>query len=989
MRSLPMVFAFAATALLPAQSATLAFGSLAYRGIGPAISGGRTTAVAGSNIDARIYYAGGAGGGVYKSVDGGSSWRPVFDRFNVAPIGAIAVAPKDPNNVWVGTGEGNPRNDMERGDGMWHSRDGGKTWSHVGLDDAGSISTISIDPRNPRHVVVAALGQLFRDNATRGVFVTTDDGAHWKRTLFLGPSIGASDLTRVADRPETLFAGLYHVRRQPWTMTSGGQDGGIYRSDDGGSTWRKLTGHGLPGSPTGRIGLAAGTKGRVYAIIQAKDGDLWRSDNGGATWRLMPHSSLVGARRFYFTRIYLDPANNDRLIDVGLILSMTTNGGRSFHKIATNVGWDYHHVWWSGDGRRIAIGSDEGAILSADGGEHWKQPYNLPFAQPYHVGYDDAEPNYHVCVGLQDDNSWCGPASSDSGLGVLNRDWWVVGPGDGMWAVYDPIDPHFIWSTSTASGTGQVYLWDSRTHQAYEVSPDAEINGEQPAQNLRHRFNWDTPIAFTHDGKALVGGNVVFESADRGMHWSIISPDLTRNERAHQGVPGGPVDEDMSGAETSDTILDVAPSKLDNGVIWVGTDDGLIQLTRDGGEHWTNVTPHGLPEWARVPTVEPGRFDASTAFAAVDHHMSGDDRPYLFETTDYGAHWSSISGNLPANLFVRSIRQDPKNANLLYAGTQRGVWASWDRGTHWQSLRLNMPATAIYDIQIHPRTNDLIVAAHGRGVWILDDLQPVQELANTSSSTVSLFPVRETYRWWRWAPINSFTDGTLPTNAFTGPNAPYGALITYCLPSHTSGKPTIEILDDQGRVVRHLSGKDVPHKAGLNRTSWDLQEDGPAKWTGTFEQNQGPAEGAEVLPGTYTVRLHAAGVTKEQHVLVKTDPRDTLTAAQMQQRYNTLVELNSELDGLDKILNELDKRLKHANASQARALLAFRERLTYDPRNVEDLSGPPGLRERLLDLIGRISTTSYQPPNEPQIDETARLKQSYAGVTTSWKQLSQ
>ena len=367
------------------------FGSLAYRPIGPAISGGRATAIAGSDRDPAVYYAGGAGGGVFKSTDGGVSWRPVFDREPVAPVGALAVSPRDPNDVWVGTGEANPRNTVEEGAGVWHSTDGGKTWRHAGLDDAGSISAISLDPRDARTVVVGVLGHVFRDGTTRGVFVTHDGGAHWARTLFAGPSSGVSDLTRVPDRPSTLFAGVWQFRRQPWTMSSGGPLGGLYRSDDGGATWRKLTGHGLPAGLTGRIGVAAATRGRVYAIMQSQHGEIWRSDDGGNAWRAMPHDPLIGARPFYFSRLHVDPANRDRVVNVSLILSLSTNGARSFKPIATNAGWDYHNVWFSADGRRLAVASDEGVVLSADGGRRWSQPYALPISQPYHVGFDSVD----------------------------------------------------------------------------------------------------------------------------------------------------------------------------------------------------------------------------------------------------------------------------------------------------------------------------------------------------------------------------------------------------------------------------------------------------------------------------------------------------------------------------------------------------------------------------------------------------------------------
>ncbi|HEV2737753.1 MAG TPA: hypothetical protein VGU66_04145 [Candidatus Elarobacter sp.] len=964
--------AFASPLAARADATSDGFGSLAYRPIGPAISSGRTTAIAGSDRDPAVYYAGGAGGGVFKSTDGGVSWRPTFDRERVAPIGALAVSARDPNDVWAGTGEANPRNTVEEGAGVWHSADGGKTWRHAGLDDAGSVAAISLDPRDPRTVVAGVLGHVFRDGTTRGVFVTHDGGAHWARTLYLGPSSGVSDLVRVPDHPSTLFAGVWQFRRQPWTMSSGGPMGGLFRSDDGGATWRKLTGHGLPGGITGRIGVAAATGGRVYAIVQSKEGEIWRSDDGGGAWHVMPHSALVGARPFYFSRLYVDPANRDRVVNVSLILSLSTNGARSFHSIATNAGWDYHSVWFSGDGRRVAVASDEGVVLSADGGRRWSQPYGLPFSQPYHVGFDSVMPSYAVCTGLQDNNSWCGPSSSDNGLGVLNRDWYIAGPGDGMWALFDPGDPNLVWTTSTNSDTGQIYVYDMRTKQTREVSPDARTTQDRLA-TLAHRFNWDPPIAFTADGAVLAGGNVVFRSADRGRHWTVISPDLTRNEKSHQQTPGGPIDEDVSGAENADTILQIAPSKLAAGVIWIGTDDGLVQLSRDGGTTWKNVTPPAMPEWGRVYTVEPGHASAATAYVAVDHHMSGDDRPYLFVTDDFGATWSSIAGNLPPDQFARSVREDPKNHALLYAGTQRGVWTSFDRGRHWHPLRLNMPATAVYDLQIQPDANDLIVGSHGRGIWILDDLRPLQQWTAAQAAPVTLFAPRDAYLMWRTSPINSFTDGTLPEGDFVGENRPYGALLTYYL-ARPARAVAIEIADDKGRVIRRYTGKRVPHHAGLNRYAWDLAEEGPVRWTGTYEQNRGPKEGAEAIPGTYTARLVVDGATTSQFVIVKRDPRDPAATEDYVKRHAFLAELNRWIGIVDTQLNALDARIARAAPAQRPALEALKHRLTLDPRNIEDLKTPPQLRERLLDLLSRVSSSSFQAPTAAQETEAAAIR---------------
>jgi len=831
------------------------------------------------------------------------------------------------------------------------------------------------------------MGRVFRDSTTRGIYVTHDRGAHWTRTLFVSPQSGISDVARVPDHPQTLFAGVYQFRRQPWNMISGGPHGGIYRSDDGGATWRKLSGHGLPTGLTGRIGLAAGAGGRVYAIVQSKLGDLWRSDDGGTTWKVMPHNEYLGARPFYFSRIYIDPSDRNKLIDVGLVLTMTNDGGKTFHLISENAGWDYHHVWWSRDGRRVLVASDEGVTASADGGNHWWQPYDLPFEQPYHVGLGSTLPGYEVCVGLQDDNSWCGWSRVENGIGVTNRDWSIAGGGDGMWALLDPTDTNFVWTTSTNSDTGQVFLFDRRTQQVADVSPYARSNADTPAI-LAYRFNWDSPIAFTFGTPphVLVGGNVVFDSADRGQHWTAISPDLTRNEKSHQQASGAPIDLDLSGAETSDTILDVETTKLDPQMIWAGTDDGLVQVTRDSGAHWANVTPPGVGPWGRVSTVEPGRFASRAAFAVIDRHMVGDERPYAFATNDYGVTWHSIVGDLPRDLFLRAIRQDDKDPNVLYLGSQRGVWVTFDGGSHWQSLRLNMPATAIYDIEIQPAADDLVVAAHGRGVWILDDLQPLRAMGQRSEA-VTLYAPRDAYRMFEAAPINAFTGGTLPDNEFVGENPPYGASIAYWLAKPSEKPPSIEIVDAQGHIVRHIDGNGG-NATGINHASWDLNEDGPVRWNGTFKGNQGPTTGPEALPGTYTVRLHAGGQTIEKPLVLKADARDRATPEQYQRRHDFLVEVYAEISAADTWLNTIDARLKHATPRQAASLREFQHKLTYNPRNVEDLGGPQGLRDRLFDMLARMGG-SFQAPTAAQLAEAADIKALYQQLTTQFPAVAQ
>ena len=977
-------------ALLPGSRAagqplSALYSNLHYRAIGPAIAGGRITATAGSDRDPQLYYAGGADGGVFKSHDGGGTWFPVFDSQPVAAIGAISIDPGNPDAVWVGTGEANPRNDAAGGDGMWYSSDGARTWRHVGLDGAGAISVISIDPRNSATVVTGVLGREFADSTVRGIYRTTDGGRHWSRTLYLGPSSGVSDIVRLPGKPATLFTGLWQFRRTPWTMTSGGPAGGVYRSDDGGNSWRRVTGAGLPSGLTGRIGLAA-SGNVVYARIQSKEGFVWRSDDQGATWRRMPPSKYIGGRGFYFSRIFADPNDAHRVINLEGVASISTDGAQTFQQTSLHAGYDFHIAWWSRDGKRIIIGSDEGLLISHDGARHWFQPYDLPFAQVYHVGYDRVAPYYHVCIGLQDDNSWCAPQSVPNQIGVLNRDWITVAPGDGMWSVFDPADQNLLWSTETNTSSGQLFLTDFRTGQQRSISPDARLTFGTPASARQYRFNWDTPIAFTEGTQALalLGGNVVFASADRGQTWRVMSPDLTRNDRSKQGLSGGPIQLDMSDAETYDTIMYLATSPLDSNVIWVGTDDGLVQQSRDRGVTWHDVTPPAMPAWARVMGMDTGHHNAGTVYVAADAHMNGDEQPHVFASDDFGAHWRSIIGDLPAHLIVRSIREDPRNPDVLYAGTQRGVWISFDRGAHWNDLRLNMPATAVYDLEVQPDQNDLIVGTHGRGVWIMDDLAPLQQLASARTRGVTLFAPRPAYRMFATPPINNSiyaAGGPVAENLFVGQNAPSGAVLNYYLPA-PSTNTNIEVLDASSRAVRHLQGKAVPGRAGINRVTWNLTEDGPVPWNASINKDIEPADGAEVLPGTYTVVLHASGRDERTELIVKQDPRDSSSLATYQQRHDAIAELTNELSGVDVMLNAID-----AMKPVPRGYAALKDTLTNNPAFFQDnISRPAGLRERLLDMLGQLGT-AYQAPTEAQLTEMQRLKSEYGTAASQYRTL--
>ncbi|HEY4433529.1 MAG TPA: hypothetical protein VGM99_03920, partial [Candidatus Cybelea sp.] len=723
--------------------AAAAYANLSWRSIGPAIAGGRVAAVAGTAQNDQLYYIGTAGGGVWKSENGGATWQAAFDKQGVSAIGAVAIDPTNEKVVWAGTGEANPRNNVSYGDGLYKSTDGAKTWRRVGLEGVWSISRIAIDPRDSRHVVVGAFGDPYKDSSNRGVFVTFDGGASWRKSLYLSPSSGASDIAMDPRNPNVVYAGMWHFRRVPWTFTSGGPDDGLYKSTDGGATWKRLTGNGLPSGYTGRIGLAIAPSkpDRVFALIEAKGGILWRTDDAGAHWSMTSNDTLVDQRPFYFTHIAVDPHNPNHVYAVSEMLSESKDGGRKFKEIAKDVHVDYHAIWIApNDPKRIIVGEDGGYALTTDL-EHWSFSRNLSIGQIYHVGISNENP-YQVCAAFQDNGGFCGPSNSLDNEGILDRHWIDVVGGDGMWTVPDPIDPNYIWADLE---DGALTIFNrhtgvSRFVRPYDSFPGSFL-GPFDLRTVPYRFNWDSPIAFAPwDGHiGWFGGNVVFQSSDRGATWSIVSPDLTRNIKEHQAPSGGPLAKDVSGAEYSDTILYIEGSALTRGEIWVGTDDGYVQMTRDGGAHWRNVTPPGTPEYARVETVAPSPIVAGTTYAIADNHRSGDYAPYAYVTHDYGSTWTKIVDGLPANQYVRTIRPDPRNSNLLYAGTENGMWISYDAGSHWQDFRINLPAVSVRDIHVEPQFDDLVAATHGRDLWILDDVGSVRQLGAAQSAGLMLF----------------------------------------------------------------------------------------------------------------------------------------------------------------------------------------------------------------------------------------------------------
>jgi photosystem II stability/assembly factor-like uncharacterized protein len=909
-----------------------------WREIGPAAAGGRVAAVAGSASDPKLYFLGSAGGGVWRSQNGGHTWDPVFDKAGVASIGAVTIDPTDNKIVWAGTGEANPRNDVSYGDGVYKSVDGGDTWTNMGLAGSWAISRILVDPRNHNHVIVGATGNAFSDSPDRGVYVTDDGGKTWRQTLYVGPESGASDLAMNVQNPSVVYAGIWKFQRRPWTFTSGGTEDGIYRSSDGGATWTKLEGHGLPTSTMGRIGLAVAPSdgNRVYAVIESKEGVLWRSDDGGANWQMVSNDSLVDARPFYFSHVEVDPKNPNRVYALSFQVMLSENAGKTFTATADSVHSDFHAIWIaSNDPDRILIGEDGGYVLTNDGGQNWFFSANVPIGQIYRVGLGTDNP-YTVCVGLQDNNGWCGPSNSLDPSGILNKHWIVTVGGDGQWGIPEPDDPNWIWSDSQG---GAITIYNRVTQDSWTAQPYLQTGSESwDLATSRYRFEWEAPIAFapwrTAEGKVIgwLGGNVIFQTVDRGHSWTVISPDLTRNIKSHQAPAGGPITNDVSGAEYSDTILDIEGSPRARGEIWVGTDDGLVQLTRDGGRHWANVTPPGAPEFGRFATVAPSPLADGTAYAISDAHYVGDNAPYAFVTHDFGRHWTKIVGGLPAAEWVRTIRPDIRTPNLLYLGTEEGIWISYDGGANWQSFRNDMPPVSVRDIRMQPQYDDLVVATHGRATYIMDDVRPVQELQSAIARGTWLFTPRRAYEWT----LHENDEGTY--TEYAADNPPNGVIITFYQNAPQKGAPSLDILDAHGRVIRSISGthkiagKDVPrvpNKAGLNRYVWDFNVNGPVRWDGAaLDFLKGPETGPGVPPGDYAVRMTLSGRMYVEHFHVYPDPRSQFTQADYERSFNEAMRQMARLSQLDTILNNLDAVKKSIADGLAAAKKANNSALT-------------------------------------------------------------
>ncbi|MGE5694610.1 MAG: hypothetical protein ACM4D3_05055, partial [Candidatus Sericytochromatia bacterium] len=751
-------------------------GTWKFRNLGPAVGGGRVTSAVGVPGQPNIYYIGGAAGGVFKTIDGGVSWKAVFEKEANASIGAIALAPSNPNLVWVGTGESNPRNDVVTGRGVYFSPDGGITWRFMGLENVGQISSIVISPNNPDIVYVGALGHIWGPNPDRGVFRTTDGGKTWQKVLYVDDKTGVSDLVMQPGNPMVLFAGMWNLQRFPWEMINGGQTSGIYRSTDGGATWKKLS-EGLPKPPIGRIGLAIAPSNpyHVYALLDAKKGVLWDTTDLGEHWKQVSDNHQMNARPFYFSQLRVAPDNENRIYFLSFDIIQSDDGGKTGRKISNGVHVDHHAMWIDPQNpNRIINGNDGGVYISNDAGRTWSFLNNIPIEQFYMVATDDEDP-YLMCGGLQDNNGWCGPSNTLSRTGSDGSEWWVAVGGDGEYIVPAGHKSNIIYA---ASQNGYLTRLDSRNGLRKFIRPYLPDVGTMPPAQLKYRFNWTSPVAVDpKDPNTLyLGGNVVFKSTDGGGSWNPISGDLTRNDKSKQAASGGPVELDLSGAETFDTLLSMTIAPTDSNVIWVGTDDGIVQMTRDGGKTWNNVTPKGVPEWGRVQQIEISPFSPDTAYVAFDLHELDNNRPYVFKTKDGGKTWAPIINGLRPNEPARVVREDPNQRGFLVLGTDTGLYWSRDDGDHWTPLKGNFPTVPIYDIKFHKANRDLIVATHGRGIFILDNITPLVEMTpQVTNSDFHLFSTAPANRWLLWNKRGFQKAG------FVAPNPPNGAVVDYYL----------------------------------------------------------------------------------------------------------------------------------------------------------------------------------------------------------------
>jgi photosystem II stability/assembly factor-like uncharacterized protein len=1011
-----LFFVFLAfTAKAPAQQLKKdTLHGMKYRLVGP-FRGGRVEAVTGVS-GTNTFYFGGVAGGVWKTTNTGLTWLPMFDKEPIASIGALAVAPSDPNIIYAGTGEPCLRQDITYGNGMYKSTDAGKTWTHIGLDDTRHIAKVLVDPHDPNLVLVAAIGHAFGPNAERGVFRSTDGGKTWKKVLYKDENTGAVDLVFDPTNPRIMYAALYQVRRQPWTFTSGGPGSGIYKSTDEGLTWKHIEDHGLPEGVLGKIGLAVGADGeRVYALIEAEKGGLYVSDDAGGNWHFVNGDHQFRQRAWYFTHIFADPKNVGTVYILNVNFYRSTDGGHRWGRVRAPHG-DNHDLWIDPrDPNRMILGNDGGATISTDWCKTWSTEDNQPTAQFYHVSTDNRFPYY--LYGAQQDNSTVAIASATAHGYIGRQDWYDVGGGESGYVVPDPTDPNIVYG-----GTyfGILSRYNRKTEQSLLISPWPDDPDGWPAADQKYRFSWVPGFAISpwDSNTIYFASQVLFKSTNRGMSWTVISPDLSRNDKSKQGPSGGPITKDQASAEYFDLIFSVAESPKEKGLIWAGTDDGLVWVTRNDGAHWDNVTPKDLPAWSKVSLIEPSPESAGTAYVAVTRLKNDDLRPYIWKTTDYGKTWTSITNGIPEGAIVRAVREDPKRPGLLFAGTELGVYVSFNDGALWQPLKLNLPTVPVRDIEI--KDGDLAIATHGRAFWVIDDISPLRQLAAAT--------LDEPAHLFHPAPAVRFRSGGgyVPVGAAVGQNPPDGVIIDYYLKSKPESDVTLDILDAKGKVIRSYTserkptpscpgefreanehGDELSVQPGLNRFVWDMRYETPTDVPCAVYDEGGPLAPL-ALAGQYEARLTVAGKNYTAPIQVVPDPREKVSEADLAKQFDLTAKLRDlmqqdhvavlEIRDISAQLDALQKRL--SDDPKAKDILTAAKDVQQKMAAVEDaliqskatssedmLNYPIALNSKIGYLVNGVDSADSAPPQQDW-DLYAVYQKQVAGWVAKWKAIA-